>query len=84
MIFELIGWLFFGLLIGLAARFFLPKNYPKGLLKTVCIGIIGSYFGGLIKWFLSGFENNFSPSGFIFSLIGSVLFLLIWRKLDAK
>lgn len=84
MILELIGWLVFGLLIGVIAKFITPGKDPKGWFKTICVGIVGSYFGGLIKWFLTGFGDTFSPSGLIFSIIGSVIFLIIWRKFDAR
>lgn len=84
MIFQLLGWLIFGLIIGTIAKFFTPGNDPKGWFKTICIGVVGSYFGGIIKLIITGFDGDFSPSGFIFSLIGSIVFLIIWRKIDAR
>lgn len=83
LILSLISWLVFGLIVGLIAKAIMPGNDPRGWIKTVCIGIIGSYFGGIIKVLLFGNEN-FSPGGLIFSIVGSIIFLFIWRKIIEK
>lgn len=81
MIISILAWAFFGILVGVLAKFFTPGKDPSGWIKTMGIGIAGSYFGGIIKYFLFG-TNDFSPSGILFSVLGGVLFLLIWRKFD--
>jgi len=81
MIISILAWALFGIIIGALAKWLTPGKDPSGWLKTMGIGIAGSYCGGLIKYFVFG-NNDFSPSGVLFSVLGGVIFLLIWRKLD--
>ena len=79
-IINLFFWALFGLLIGVIAKFLTPGKDPFGWLKTISIGILGSYIGGFIKYLLLG-GAELNPAGILFSVIGGVLFLFIWRKL---
>lgn len=78
---SLLSWAIFGAIIGTLVKVFTPGKDPSGWLKTIGIGILGSYVGGLLKWALFR-TNEFSPSGILFSVLGGVIFLLIWRKFD--
>ena len=46
--FTLIGWIFFGVLVGLVARALMPGKDPGGFLVTMGLGIGGSFVGGLV------------------------------------
>ena len=50
MLFTLIGWLIYGLLVGIIAKALHPGDDPIGFLPTMGIGVAGSYIGGLINW----------------------------------
>jgi len=74
----ILTWIVFGFIIGLLARAVVPGKQGMGLLMTTLLGIAGSLIGGLVASALSGGSaTGFQPSGFIGSLIGAVLLLLI-------
>ncbi len=51
--FWLIGWIFFGFIVGLIARGLVPGKQPMGIFRTMMLGIGGSFLGGLIGFSLS-------------------------------
>lgn len=75
----LLSWAIFGLIVGVAAKALMPGKDPSGWLKTIGIGIFGSYIGGIFKYILIG-GNEFSPAGLLFSLLGAVVLLFAWRN----
>jgi uncharacterized membrane protein YeaQ/YmgE (transglycosylase-associated protein family) len=78
MILSLLAWAFFGIIIGAIAKRITPGEKPQGLLATMGVGILGSYFGGIIKWITFG-GSEISPGGVLFSVVGGVVFLLIYN-----
>jgi uncharacterized membrane protein YeaQ/YmgE (transglycosylase-associated protein family) len=55
-----------------------------GLLGTTIVGILGSFVGGfignLIKKPAEG--AKFTPAGFVMSIVGAVVLLVIWRMIQ--
>jgi uncharacterized membrane protein YeaQ/YmgE (transglycosylase-associated protein family) len=76
---SIIAFLVIGLLAGLIARALLPGNQSMGLLATTLLGIAGSFVGGFVgSLFRTGGRMwDLHPSGLIFSVIGSMLLLLL-------
>jgi len=74
----LIGTLVIGLIIGAVAKLLMPGRDPGGCLVTILLGIVGAlvagYLGRAIGWYEPG-----EPAGFIASVIGAMLLLLIYR-----
>ena len=66
----IIGWMIFGLIIGLIARALYPGPQPLGFGATVILGIIGSLTGGAFSWLLFGTE--FHSAGAILSVCGAM------------
>ena len=83
----IIGWIVFGLVVGILARFLMPGQQPMGILMTIILGIAGSFLGGWIGSTLHGDPLNAgSGSGWIGSIIGACLLLLAygwWQKKNA-
>lgn len=82
--FHLIGQLIAGLIVGIIARFLLPGKEPiasgaLGWLITALIGIGGAFVGSFIARSLWAGENY--AVGWIMSIIGAILLLLIVRLL---
>jgi len=82
--FHLIGQLIAGLIVGIIARFLLPGKEPiasgaLGWLITALIGIGGAFVGSFIARSLWAGENY--AVGWIMSIIGAILLLLIVRFL---
>jgi len=85
MIFNILGWAVFGLLAGAIARFVLPGKQSMSLLMTMVLGVAGSFVGGGLSYLLFGAgEGAFQPSGWIMSIIGAVVLLLIYSSLQSK
>lgn len=77
--FWLLGWLIYGLIVGLIAKALHPGEDPVGFLPTIGIGVAGSFVGGGIQWLLS-WGGPFSPAGLLWGIIGGVIFCWIYRK----
>jgi uncharacterized membrane protein YeaQ/YmgE (transglycosylase-associated protein family) len=64
-----------GLVVGALARLALPGPDPMGLLATIGLGLAGSFVGGLIAGLLWA-----RAAGFVFSVIGAILVLYLYRR----
>jgi uncharacterized membrane protein YeaQ/YmgE (transglycosylase-associated protein family) len=67
-----------GLIVGAVAKFLMPGKDPGGIIITMLIGIAGSILatklGTMIGWYQEG-----QTAGFIMSVVGAILLLLIYR-----
>ena len=85
--FSLIGQLSVGLIVGVLARLILPgrEAFPPGALGwllTAVLGVAGAFLGTLIGGALWGGENY--AAGWIMSIIGAILLLLIVRMIFGR
>jgi uncharacterized membrane protein YeaQ/YmgE (transglycosylase-associated protein family) len=87
---HIIGFLIFGLIVGLLARAIYPGRQPMGWLSTAVLGMIGSLIGGLIGHALWGGASasdgswGFTPGGLISSIVGAILVLFVWLSLTGR
>ena len=75
---EILGMIVIGLIVGLLARFITPGPNPKGIIVTIVIGIVGAViatYGGQAL----GLYQVGQPAGFIGSVIGAVVLLVVLR-----
>lgn len=80
--FDLIGQLIGGLIVGVLARLLMPgkeafPDGPLGWLLTALLGIGGAFIGGFIARSLWAGEGY--AVGWIMSILGAILLLLIVR-----
>lgn len=73
-----------GFLAGLVAKFITPgDNKPSGFILTTVLGIVGSvlatWLGQAVGWYGPG-----DGAGFIASIIGAVIVLLIWNQVARR
>ena len=71
--FAVLGWIIFGVVIGLIARTIMPGAQPMGFILTALLGIAGSFVGGWLGTLLSGAGGQpdlHQPAGWIGSIIG--------------
>lgn len=75
----ILAWIVFGFIIGLIARALVPGKQGMGLIMTTLLGVAGSVIGGLVASAITGSSNTtgFQPAGFIGSLIGAVILLVV-------
>ena len=75
---HILGWLVFGLVAGAIARLLTPGRQPLGLIMTSLLGIGGSFVGGAIGNAIHGNPLTVAtPSGWLGSILGSVLILIV-------
>jgi uncharacterized membrane protein YeaQ/YmgE (transglycosylase-associated protein family) len=78
-VFHILGWLLFGLIVGVIARFLVPGKQPLSLLMTALLGIVGSFVGGGISWLIWGNpEGTYNPGGWIMSIVGAIIVVLVY------
>ena len=79
----IIGTIVIGLIVGAIARFVLPGEQKMGWILTCLLGIAGSfvagYAGQAFGWYAPG-----QPAGWIASVVGAVVLLLIVGMLRKK
>lgn len=74
----MIGFIVFGLIVGLIARAILPGKQHIGLLWTLVLGVVGSVIGGTIANALgSGDIMELNVIGSISAIIAAVVLLAI-------
>ena len=87
---HVIGFLIFGLIIGLLARAIYPGRQKMGWLATAILGMIGSLVGGLIGHALWGGSSaadgswGFTPGGLISSIVGAIIVLFAYLSLSGQ
>jgi uncharacterized membrane protein YeaQ/YmgE (transglycosylase-associated protein family) len=76
----MIGWIVFGLIVGVIAKLMMPGRDPGGFVITILIGIAGALAGGFIGRALGLYQAN-EPAGFVMSVLGAILLLFLYRML---
>jgi len=93
--FAIIGWIVFGLIVGLIARAIMPGKDPGGCIITILIGIAGSFVGGFIARALFGYgtalhgdTRDLTQPGFLMSLVlavlGAIILLALYRLIRGR
>jgi uncharacterized membrane protein YeaQ/YmgE (transglycosylase-associated protein family) len=75
---HIIGWIVFGLVVGLVAKFLMPGRDPGGFVVTALLGIGGALVGGFVGRAI-GWYGDGDPVGFVMAVIGAVIVLAIYR-----
>jgi uncharacterized membrane protein YeaQ/YmgE (transglycosylase-associated protein family) len=76
-----LGWIFFGLIVGIVAKLLMPGRDPGGFIVTMVLGIAGALLGGFLGRAL-GFYGANQAAGFLMSVVGAVLLLFLYRRLS--
>ena len=76
--FSVIGWIVFGLIVGAIAKLLMPGKDPGGCIITILLGIAGALVGTWIGRIFAG-ENYIA--GWIMSVVGAMILLLLYRFL---
>ena len=76
--FGIVGWIVFGLIVGVIAKLLMPGRDPGGMIITILLGIVGSVLGGFIGRALNLYGPN-DAAGLFMSVVGAVLLLVLYR-----
>jgi uncharacterized membrane protein YeaQ/YmgE (transglycosylase-associated protein family) len=80
---SVLGWILFGLIVGIVAKFLMPGRDPGGFIVTILLGIVGALLGGwlgrAVGWYGEG-----DPVGFVMAVLGSIVLLALYRMLARR
>ncbi len=77
---HIIGWIIFGLIVGIIAKLLVPGRDPGGFVITALIGIVGALLAGWIGRAVGWYGPN-DNAGFLMSIVGAIILLLIYHAL---
>lgn len=81
----IIIWLIFGAIVGWLASILMSKNHSMGLIANIIIGLLGSALGmWLMDIFGFGSPNTFTLAGFLVSVGGAAILILIISSLKRR
>ena len=81
--FGLVGWILFGLIVGVLAKLVMPGRDPGGVIVTMLLGIVGAVLGGYIGRALNLYQTD-EPAGLVMSTIGAIVVLAIYRAVARR
>ena len=81
--FGVIGWIFFGLIVGAIAKLVMPGRDPGGWIVTILLGIAGALLGGWLGQALGWYRPG-EGAGFFMSLLGAIILLALYRMLFVR
>lgn len=77
---SIVTWCVYGIFVGAIAKAIVPGEENFGFLKTVALGVVGSYMGGALLYLLGKYDS-IEPSGIFMGVAGSTLSLILYNKL---
>lgn len=75
---HIIGWILFGLVVGIVAKFFMPGRDPGGFVTTAILGIVGGIVGGFLGRAMGWYRDG-DAVGFFMAVIGAIIVLAVYR-----
>jgi uncharacterized membrane protein YeaQ/YmgE (transglycosylase-associated protein family) len=80
---TILGWIFFGLIVGIIGKLLMPGRDPGGFVITTILGIVGALVGGFLGRVL-GLYREGDPVGFVMAIIGSIILLVLYRMFATR
>ncbi|HET9150115.1 MAG TPA: GlsB/YeaQ/YmgE family stress response membrane protein [Gemmatimonadales bacterium] len=79
----LLWTLVIGLVAGIVAKMLMPGKDPGGFIVTMLLGIAGAFVG---TWLgrMFGLYQEGQSAGFIASVVGAIILLIIYRLIKKK
>ena len=79
----IVGWILFGLVVGVIAKLIMPGRDPGGIIVTMLLGIVGAVLGGFVGRSL-GFYGPQQAAGWLMSIVGAIVVLMLYRVLAGR
>ena len=80
---SVLGWILFGLIVGVVGKLLMPGKDPGGFIATVAIGIVGALIGGFLGRLFGMYGEN-DPVGFVMAVVGAVVLLWLYRVIARR
>ena len=78
-----LGWIVFGLIVGVVAKLLMPGRDPGGFIVTVLIGICGALLGGFVGR-AAGWYGPADSAGYLMSILGAIVLLVLYRMVAGR
>ncbi len=76
-----LGWIVFGLIVGVIAKLLMPGPDPGGMILTILLGVAGALIGGFLGRAIGLYGPN-DAAGMIMSVLGAIVLLFAYRRLS--
>jgi uncharacterized membrane protein YeaQ/YmgE (transglycosylase-associated protein family) len=84
-VFQILGLIVVGAIIGVLARLVLPGKQRISMVMTVVLGIVGAIIGGLIAHALGiGEITELNVGGFLLALVAAVLLVGVYAGVAGR
>lgn len=80
---SIITWCVYGIFVGSVAKAIIPGEENFGFVKTIALGVAGSYMGGAVLYLLGSY-SALEPAGIFMGIAGGCLSLILYNKLVNK
>ena len=81
--FGIVGWIVFGVIVGVIAKLLMPGRDPGGFIITTLLGIAGAVIGGFIGRAMGLYGEN-DAAGLFVSILGAVVLLFGYRMIAGR
>lgn len=78
--FNILTWCVYGIFVGSIAKSIVPGEENFSFLKTVALGVAGSYMGGALLYMVGSY-SALEPAGIFMGTLGAVISLVLYNKL---
>jgi uncharacterized membrane protein YeaQ/YmgE (transglycosylase-associated protein family) len=85
-VFQILGLIVVGLIIGALARLIKPGKQHMSVLATLLLGVVGAIIGGVIGGLLNDNTNIFELNilGFIIAVVAAVLLVGVAESMSGR
>jgi uncharacterized membrane protein YeaQ/YmgE (transglycosylase-associated protein family) len=81
--FGILGWIVFGLIVGVIAKLLMPGRDPGGIIVTMLLGVVGALLGGFVGRSIGMYTAN-EGAGIFMSILGAVIVLMVYRLIAGR
>jgi uncharacterized membrane protein YeaQ/YmgE (transglycosylase-associated protein family) len=81
--FGILGWIVFGLIVGVIAKLLMPGRDPGGIIVTMLLGVVGALLGGFVGRSFGIYSTN-EGAGIFMSILGAVIVLMVYRLIAGR
>ena len=78
-----LGWIVFGLIVGIVAKLLMPGRDPGGFIVTILIGICGALLAGWLGH-VAGWYGPNDSAGYLMSILGAIVLLALYRMVVGR
>ena len=81
-LFDLIGWIIFGVIVGSISGWFVGTRSVQGCLPTVVVGVLGAVVGGWLTRQLGNGQTEGFIGAIAVAIIGSIIVRIVLRAIE--